>query len=150
MSRKSIRNFRSGNYKHRVPDATTYYITLDNQQLYEIIDKGKEASTASRVVSRDKELLSLEIETRHAICCPKDASMREFAGFVGRNCVVSGFGRAFSKSLQGVELSEDSALGRALARWNLVHSGECSVAEIEDLDAAKFHEAQSGSRSVVT
>ncbi len=69
--------------------------------------------------------------------------MREFANFVARNGAVSGFGRALSKFVHGVELSEDSAFDWALARMNLVPSGDCSLAEIEDPAEADFPEAQS-------
>ncbi|ASY58279.1 hypothetical protein [Sinorhizobium sp. CCBAU 05631] len=62
MSKKPTHNRHSGKYKHCVPVATKHYIAFDDQQLSE---------------RRDQELLSPEIDTRHAICRPKDASRED-------------------------------------------------------------------------
>ncbi len=81
MSKKSTHDRNSGKYKNRVPEAAKYYIAFDDQQVFEIMNKIREAGIHQTAVDlaemRCRALISPGIDTRHAICRPEDASRED-------------------------------------------------------------------------
>ncbi|ASY58278.1 hypothetical protein SS05631_c33640 [Sinorhizobium sp. CCBAU 05631] len=141
---------RAVGFSEPVDDLLCLQAVSEYQQVWESFAKPSTRSHADvesllasilleRIVKWDKSSTKIP----NSVLLKQYVCMREFAGFVARNGAVSGFGRALSKFVHGVELSEDCALDWALARLDLVPSGECSIAEIEDPDAAGFRKAQS-------